>query len=290
MTDAASMPTPSPTKTSRRIPVRAMGFGFRDASIPRWWFFGNPYPTHVSNALNLLFPDGERFFIRSVKHYMDVIERDPELLARVRGFFGQEGRHGHEHERYNKLLEEQGYDVERFLAFYRYWAYEVLEKSTPPVLRLAATAALEHYTATMAENALVSDMLDHAHPMLRDLLRWHAAEEIEHKSVAFDVLQRVDPRWGVRAGGMAIASVGILAFWILGARELLRQEAARGTDMAMHAKAAEANPILERERTKRGQMFRKAIADYLRPDFHPDQKNDYELARSYLEQIGRLEG
>ena len=289
MTDAASTPSAS-APTSRRIPVRAMGFGFRDADIPRWWFFGNPYPTHVSNALNLLFPDGERFFIRSVKHYMDVIEQDPELLARVRGFFGQEGRHGHEHERYNKLLEEQGYDLERFLSLYRYWAYEVLEKSMPPVLRLAATAALEHFTATMAENALRSDLLDHAHPLLRDLLRWHAAEEIEHKSVAFDVLQRVDPRWGVRAGGMAIGTFGILTFWVLGARELLRQEAARGSDMEMHRRSARANPVLERERKSRGGMFRRAIADYLRPDFHPDQKHDYELARGYLEGIGRLEG
>ena len=289
MSDAANVETSSTPKTARRIPVRAMGFGFRQAEIPRWWFFSNPYPTHVSNALNLLFPDGERFFIRSVKHYMDVIERDPELLARVRGFFGQEGRHGHEHERYNALLEEQGYDVERFLAFYRHWAYEVLEKRVPPVLRLSATAALEHYTATMAENALKSDMLDHAHPMLRDLLRWHAAEEIEHKSVAYDVLQRVDPRWGVRAAGLALATASILAFWILGARELLRQEAAMGTDMEEHRRRAAADPTLERERKHRSVMFRKAIADYLRPGFHPDQKNDYELARAYLESIGRLE-
>ncbi|UJR82455.1 metal-dependent hydrolase [Sandaracinus amylolyticus] len=278
------------TKSKRSIPVRAMGFAFREAAVPRWWFFENPIPTHISNALNLLFPDGERFFIRSVKHYMHVVENDPELLARVRGFFGQEGRHGHEHERYNKLLQEQGYDLEPFLAFYRHWAFEVLEKNTPPVLRLSATAALEHYTATMAENALKSDMLDHAHPLMRDLLRWHAAEEIEHKSVAYDVLQKVDPRWGVRAAGIALASASIVAFWILGARELLRQEAAMGTDLAAHRRAAEADPVLERERKHRTVMFRGAIADYLRRDFHPDQKDDYALARAYLERIGRLDG
>ena len=81
----------------RPIPVRSMGFEF-DESIPRWWILDTPIATHFSNGVNLLFPDGERFFIRSVKHYMDVIDRDPELRARVRGFFGQEGRHGHEHE------------------------------------------------------------------------------------------------------------------------------------------------------------------------------------------------
>lgn len=275
---------------ARRIPVRAMGFPFAQSEIPRWWFFGNPYPTHIANALNVLFPDGERFFIRSVKHYLDRIQDDPELLARVRGFFGQEGRHGHEHERYNKLLQGQGLDVEGFLVWYRYWAFDVLEKTVPPVLRLSATAALEHYTATLAENALRSDFLDGAHPLLRDLLQWHAAEEIEHKSVAFDVLQKVDPRWSVRAGGMLLATAGLLTFWAIGARKLLAQEAALGTDMETKRRIASRNPHLRYEGKRRNRMLRDAIRDYLRPDFHPDQHDNYALARGYLASLGRLEG
>ncbi|MDQ3031010.1 MAG: metal-dependent hydrolase [Myxococcota bacterium] len=286
MTDAA-LPSAAP---KRAIPVRAMGFPFAQAEIPSWWFFANPYPTHISNALNLLFPDGERFFIRSVKHYVDRIGDDPELLARVRGFFGQEGRHGHEHERYNKLLETQGYDVEPFLAWYRHWAFAVLEKSVPPVLRLSATAALEHYTATLAENALRGDFLDGAHPLMRDLLQWHAAEEIEHKSVAFDVLQKIDPRWSVRASGLLLASAGLLGFWAIAARELLAQERAKGTDMESKRRSAARNPQLRYESRRRNQMFREAIRDYLRPDFHPDQNDNYALARGYLASIGRLDG
>lgn len=273
----------------RPIKVRAMGFPF-DATIPRWWLFGNPIPTHVSNGLNLLFPDGERFFIRSVKHYMDVIEQDPALLARVRGFFGQEGRHGHEHERFNRVLEDHGYDLEDWLAWYRHFAYEVLEKRFPPHIRLAVTAALEHYTATMAENGLSSGFLDHADPRMRDLLMWHAAEEIEHKSVAFDVLQKVDPRWSTRALGLALGSFGMALFWMTCTRELLRQEAARGTDVREKARIARADPRLQEERRRRNAMFKRAIAAYLRPDFHPDQHDNYELARHYLESIGRLAG
>lgn len=273
----------------RPIKVRAMGFPF-DATIPKWWLFGNPIPTHVANGLNLLFPDGERFFIRSVKHYMRVIEADPALLARVRGFFGQEGRHGHEHERFNQILEEHGYDLERWLLWYRYLAYEVLEKRLPPHVRLAVTAALEHFTAAMAENGLSSDLLDHADPRMRELLKWHAAEEIEHKSVAFDVLEKVDPRWSTRALGLALGSFVLALFWITATRELLRQEAARGTDMREKAKLAAADPRLEEERRRRSAMFRRAIAEYLRPDFHPDQHDNYELARTYLESIGRLAG
>ena len=42
-------------------------FPFADAEVPRWWLYGNPVMTHMANGLNLLFPPGERFFIRSVK-------------------------------------------------------------------------------------------------------------------------------------------------------------------------------------------------------------------------------
>jgi uncharacterized protein len=290
MTETAHAPETREAPPTRPIRVRAMGFPFRDSDVPRWWFYGNPYPTHVSNALNLLFPEGERFFIRSVKHYLDRIEDDPALVAQVKAFFGQEGRHGHEHERFIKVLEEQGYDTERFLAFYRRWAFDVIEKLAPPVLRLSATAALEHYTATLAENGLRGDIMDHAHPVMRDLLKWHAAEEIEHKAVAFDVLQRVDARWGVRALGLVVASATLGGFWLIASRELLRQEAARGVDMEEKRRWAASDPRLAEERRHRGRMFRKAIAEYLRPDFHPDQNDNYALARGYLESIGRLDG
>ncbi|MCA9604071.1 MAG: metal-dependent hydrolase, partial [Myxococcales bacterium] len=66
-----------PTHAARPIRVRKMDFPFADADVPRWWFHDNPLVTHGANGLNLLFPEGERFFIRSVKHYMDRIE-DPE--------------------------------------------------------------------------------------------------------------------------------------------------------------------------------------------------------------------
>ena len=272
-----------------RIKVRAMGFPFRDAGIPRHWFMGSPHLTHLSNALQLLFPAGERFFIRSVKHYEDRIS-DPELKARIKGFYGQEGRHGHEHERLFKVLEAQGYEIESFLAWYEDMAYEKLEKRFSPAMRLSVTAALEHFTAAMGRNALTSDFLDEAHPIIAELMRWHAAEEIEHKSVAFDVFKAVDGRYHVRVAGLFLALVGLTRFWSEGTKHFLREEAKMGTDLKAAAKAARENPRLQLERKRRGQMFRDAILEYLRPGFHPDDIDDYELARAYLESIGRLDG
>jgi predicted metal-dependent hydrolase len=273
----------------RPIPVRAMGFPF-EGNVPRFWLMGSPHATHYSNALNSLFPEGERFFIRSVKYYVDRIQDDPKLLERVKGFFGQEGRHGHEHERWNRILEAQGYEIESFLQEHAKVAYGFFEPNVPPSLRLAVTAALEHLTASMAANGLTGELLDHADPIMAGLLRWHAAEEIEHKSVAFDVFMKVDGRYSVRILGMFAALAGLMLSWRAATKHLLAQEAKRGTDLESRAEWARENPVMRAENARRADMFRRALRDYLRRDFHPDQKDDYALARGYLESIGRLEG
>jgi hypothetical protein len=260
------------------ILVRKMDFDF--ASVPRHWFWGNTFMTHVANGLHLVFPAGERFFIRSVKHYMDRID-DPSLRERVRGFFGQEGRHGFEHERVFELLEEQGYDVQSFLRWYERWAFDKLAPMFPPSIRLSVTVALEHFTATMAEHALTTEFLDEAHEQMRALLRWHAAEEIEHKSVAFDVLQHVDPRYRIRVAGLVLATIGLLYFWGAGTRMLLRQEGLDKTELARQRRQA-------RERGHNKRFVLHAIASYLRPGFHPDRHDNYHLARDYLASVGRL--
>ena len=281
---APSTSAPSGEPGTRPIRVRRMDFPFGDADVPRWWLHDNPVLTHLANGLNLLFPPGERFFIRSVKRYLGQIE-DPALRARVKGFFGQEGRHGHEHERANRILERQGYDLRRFLDLYERWAFEGIEPLVPPILRLSTTVALEHFTATLARHALTSRFLDGAHPVMRELLRWHAAEEIEHKAVAFDVLKAVDGRYAVRVAGLGIAVGQLLGWWAVATALLLAQEGLTPEEKARYRAEAEATRLRE-EGVQRRALFRQAIVDYLRPSFHPDDHDDYELARAYLERVG----
>ncbi len=262
---------------------RKVDFAFAEAGIPRHWFGGSPVATHVFNGVNLLFPLGERFFVRSVYAFIHEIEQDPALLARVRGFAGQEGRHAHAHEEYFEILEGQGYSVKPFLKVYEKVAYEWLEKVTSKKLRLAGTAALEHYTAIMAENALTERYLDHAHPTLRALMLWHAAEEIEHKSVAFDVLQRIDPSWSLRMAGLAFATATLGSFWIAGTAMLLLQDRAKGVDLrAADAKFA----AVPRGEGIGRKVFLRGIRAYLRRDFHPDDMDNHALAAQYLQGAG----
>ncbi len=260
-----------------RIVIRKMGFSFED--LPRHWFGGDPVRTHVINGLHFVFPAGERFFIRSVKQFRDDVP--PWLQERITGFFGQEAHHQAEHKRAFRAIEQQGYDVQSFLQWYEGWAYDAIEPRVRPVARLATTAALEHYTAVLGELALTGDVLDDCHPLMRQLLKWHACEEIEHKSVAFDVLQHVDPRYRTRVAGFVIGSLVLFFFWGSGALHMLRQEPGRARPLAsgraLSILAATARHLAPR------------LLDYLAPSFHPDDHDNYELARSYLEAIGRLE-
>ena len=266
--------------TGRAKPIVARKPRFPFSEVPRHWFGGSPVATHLANGLNLLFPLGERLFVRSVRKHLPTIKQDPELEARVRGFIAQEVRHGMEHERFFEIMEAQGLEIKPFLAWYEHVAFGVLEKlgtRVHPDLDLAVTVALEHFTAMFAQRALDKDMLaELAHPVMRDLLLWHACEEIEHKSVAFDVLARVNPSYALRIAGLGVASISLVAFWMAGTRMLLRQEPLRGGKIVREVLATrEGNTLLNG-------AFASFFVDYLRRDFHPSQHANEHLAEAWL--------
>jgi hypothetical protein len=267
--------------------VRVRNPGVDVSGVPRHWFGGNLFATHVANGVNLLFPAGERFFVRSVRHYLDRID-DEELRARVRIFFGQEGRHAKEHDEFNRILASQGYDVDRFLELYERIAYGFIERVSPPPLRLAATAACEHFTAILAENALRMRFLDVADPRMRALLLWHACEEIEHRDVAYDVLQQVEPSYALRVAGLAVGGACLASFWAAGTLHLLaRERKEHGTSGVLRAWRE-----LRQHRAKfsgRKPVFSNGIRQYLRRDFHPSQNDLDALAQDYLRESGLLQ-
>src|SRR3954462_9254268 len=88
------------------------------SKVPRHWLAGNPVATAISNGINMLFPDGERFFVRSVHYYLEQID-DPELRAQVKAFFKQEGHHASAHDDFNAVLRTHGFEIDRFLDRYR---------------------------------------------------------------------------------------------------------------------------------------------------------------------------
>src|SRR5437764_2005055 len=175
------------------------------AGLPKYFAAdGDMVMSHVLTVLSSTFPDGEKYFVRSVAAVRDEIT-DPQLQADVDGFIGQEQMHGREHKVLNERLAEHGYPTRGIDSYVR-GLYRVREPLQGKKVNLAFTAALEHYTATLAELLLTDEQARKAvgRPGARDILTWHALEESEHKAVAFDVYKAVGGRSEERRVGKSV--------------------------------------------------------------------------------------
>jgi uncharacterized protein len=170
-------------------PRKGPDFGL-DGDIPKYWFGGDAFKTRFFDAMSLLFPEGEKFFIACVRDYRDRVT-DPALQAQVKDFIYQEGQHGIVHTRFNDRLKAQGIAVDQILQRQRDIMFGFFRGRLPRVYTLGQTAAAEHMTALMAHGFFAKGMFDDADPRIRAMYAWHAVEEIEHKAVAFDVFQKV---------------------------------------------------------------------------------------------------
>jgi predicted metal-dependent hydrolase len=246
---------------------------------------------HLLAVLSGLFPDGEEMFIEAVRHYRDRVT-DPALKRQVNAFIGQEVTHGRQHRKLNERFAELGYRskiVEASMAADEFsltpgmqrfvWLVsrvgplkgltENLEErraaGPDPVFRLALTAALEHYTAAMAELLLTDADLQalFADAGLFRFWAWHAIEESEHRSVAFDVYELVGDE-DTRVRAMKLAGLGLLfiAGWHTVAGVLHDRRSWQRLGLARSIWRNRTNPLLSKR-------FRKRIGEYYRDGFHP---------------------
>lgn len=179
----------SKTPDDIEFAARNRRFDLHD-SLARDWHGGRAFPTAFFNALSFSFPSGEKFFVDSVKHYLPRIG-DPRLRNDAAVFVQQEHIHRREHQRYNKALAEaRGLDLGKLEGLF---IREIARANRePPIVRLAATVVLEHITAMFAAGSMRnSRWMDGADPVMAELWHWHAIEETEHKSVAYDVFLAV---------------------------------------------------------------------------------------------------
>jgi predicted metal-dependent hydrolase len=185
----------------------------RNAHSTRWWHGGDPVATAYFNALSASFPQGETFFIESVRRFRDRV--DARLQEQIKGFIEQEAAHTREHVVFNKLIKNAGYDTTAMDAETR--RRLDIARSRHPVAQLAITVALEHFTAIMAHSLLTEkDPLPGAPAEVLRLWQWHAIEEVEHKAVAYDTYLCVTrelsafKRWAIRSQVMLLISA---QFW-----------------------------------------------------------------------------
>jgi predicted metal-dependent hydrolase len=259
------------------ITPRDRKFG-REAAAPRLWHGGRVEATAIYNALSTTFPAGEAFFVESVRKFRE--GAPPRLAEDIKAFTTQEAIHSREHDAFNKRASEAGYDlskleaqVERRLA---------VTRDKPPIVSLAATMVLEHFTAILAHQLLADPRhLAGAERPTADLWRWHAVEEIEHKGVAYDSWLHAtrhwprSRRWKVKAKVMLFVTRNFVVDRTAGALELMRQDGVSGIS---------AWRMLLAYLWVRPGMFRKIAAAWLKfflPGFHPWNEDDRHLLAAY---------
>ena len=260
------------------IPRRDLELALDATTVPRDWCHGDAYQTTFMNALSLLFPEGEKFFVDAVKQQKSKVT-DPVLAAEVIGFIGQEAMHGKEHRAFNELIVAHGFTsaprVDRRLRGFLKRVRRVLS----PMSQLAVTCALEHFTAMLAEQLLsVERVRDELHPAVRPLWLWHALEESEHKAVAFDVYRAAGGGYTRRVALMLVTSVVFFAAQGLAHGRMM-------VDRKIAWKPWTWLRGISRMWIWPGYFIRlvPAYLSYFRPGFHPDDRDTRTLLATWRE-------
>ncbi|NBE53195.1 metal-dependent hydrolase [Streptomyces boluensis] len=274
---------------SERVELKARKVSFAWEETPLHWIPDDPFATHTINVLHLLLPAGERWFVHVYKQILPYI-KDEQLRADVIGFIGQEAMHSQAHDEVLPHLREQGLDPTPYTAQVD-WFFEKLlgDRTLPPgkarkwwlLERIALIAAIEHYTAFLGDWVLNAEELDRrgADPTMLDLLRWHGAEEVEHRSVAFELFMHLDGSYKRRVRTWGLAFTALVFLWQRGTRFFMEN------DPTLDDGRASFKEFFDRGRQgvlpTAGAMAR-SIPRYLARAYHPSQEGSTEQAVAYL--------
>ena len=271
------------TPSDLTITPRDRRFG-RGSRTERWWLGGDPVGTALYNALSATFPKGEAFFVESVRKFRE--GTPPRLAEEIRAFTTQEVMHSREHVAFNKRAHDAGYDLSRLEA--QVDKRLGLVRSRPPIASLAATMALEHFTAILAHELLKDPRhLEGADAETAALWRWHAIEEIEHKGVAYDTWLHATrewprfKRWKVKAKVMLFVTRNFVVDRTRGTLDLLAQDGITGPRAwARLFWFAWVGPGMMRK------VF-GAWASFFMPGFHPWKQDDRALIGAEEKRLGQ---
>jgi predicted metal-dependent hydrolase len=269
---------------SNAQPLRArrIHFNYPEGGLQRHYVQDDLLMSHIVAYLSSTFPEGEDFFVRSVRRHADQVT-DPVLKEQVKGFIGQEVTHSREHVALNERLQEMGYPT-RFNDRITRKSLLRDERMFSPLTCLAMTAALEHFTAVLAESLLGDE---DAQALLgstevRKMLLWHAYEESEHRAVAFDVYRAVGGTERRRIRTMRMVTLTFFGSVVLFTTLSLLRDPSTYNPMRLVRSlwALRRSPFLKRS-------LRRRLRQYNKVGFHPnDVDNSALLERWHPELFG----
>lgn len=240
------------------------------------WFDGDPLKSAIYDGFAVLLPDGERFFIRSLRHYIGQID-DPVVRQDIQGYAVQEAFHTREHEAYNQALRNLGHDVDAMEARAR----SLLDTLTDPFQRLLVTCAIEQMTYAFARFLLSRPgFLRDSRPAYRRLWTWHALEELEHSAVSLRVLRAVTPNmpgWKRYLARVALMSVVLARFIPLATRNFRSMVRAAGEPMGARGWLRWIWLVFGKPGFARAAL--PPLLAYYRPGYSGERAADAELVR-----------
>lgn len=258
--------------TIRRLPVK-----IAELEPDLQWANGDAWVSQTFNAMSMMFPIGEKYFIDSLLEALPDIS-DDSLREQIRLFVGQEAEHTRIHVHFNRHLESRG--LRFVLASFVRWRIEA-GRNFDIRNKLAITMAYEHFTAVLGDRLLAWDeWLEGAPPEVRAMWLWHAAEECEHRAVAFDAYLALAGGYFRRVGWMLYISILFVGETLAQTLHNLHRSGA----LFRWRTVWEAARFLFGARGVLARTWKPWLA-YFRPSFHPLQLGDDATARRQIERL-----
>jgi len=294
------------TTATERHQLKARRVQFDLDQTPALWLRDDPFGSHLINGIHMLLPAGEFWFCRVYNKALPLIT-DPQLRADVQGFIRQEAIHARVHESGQDYLHKHNFDTDAYIARANLLFGKLLS-DTPLgvpalqrkllekhwlILRVGVIAAIEHFTGLLGDWALNQKGWErNGDPVMTDLFTWHLAEEVEHRTVAFDLFEHLcQTQLGFyisRQALMAIIFPLFIHFLVDGFRHLALQDKDSKESYRM-ARRSVVRLLIELERqgrrTDNVPTFSLLVAGTLRwisPSFHPITEGDTQQALDYM--------
>ena len=270
-------------------------------NTPVDWIPQQPFASYFINEMNNILPAGEFWFCRLYNKVMPQIT-DEKLKQDVQAFIRQEAMHAVAHNSANQeYLGQRNIDIQRNLKimdwlFNTALADQPFGQNVPKVLdhqwdifRLGVIATVEHMTCVLGKYALYNKRWEQlgADPEMIDLIKWHGSEEIEHRTVAFDLYRHLGGSYIARYYLSVAVIVGVLGLWVDGAAHIMGQDP-RFADK----KPSVFKPWVWREWYKISQQDKQILPsplwlvaqqiDYLMPWYDPVKEAQTQDAVDYL--------
>ncbi|RJQ68133.1 metal-dependent hydrolase [Pseudonocardiaceae bacterium YIM PH 21723] len=273
------------------VALHARDVQFDWSKTPVHWVPDEPELAHFYNVMHLLLPELELWFVQVFTDALPYIT-DAKVREDVLGFIGQENMHANAHQGALDLLAANGIDPEPYTSQVHHLLQGWIDRTRKmkPKRRkqsllnqIAVIAAGEHFTAVLGDFALNSPAFDEVgtDPVMSDLLRWHGAEEVEHRSVAFDLFRHLDGRYPMQVVSMLAVIPALWMLWHRGARMLLE------ADPTLTPKQRKLTLRKFRRWHRRGllpnaKIYLPQLTHYLKGDYHPSHYGSTTQAIAYL--------